>query len=250
VDAIATALLQHAAHLVRLRADTGIVVTLALEPEPACFLETIADAVTFFEARLFDRRTVAAASAQSGVQFSVEDVQRHIGICFDACHMAVEFEDPAAAFERLRLAGIRVMKVQLSSALRIPNPADPASLAFLERFAEDTYLHQVVHRSGKRLMRYTDLPDALAAARRRSAEPGDEWRVHFHVPIFLAEAGLLRTTQPYLTELLAILRRDRVCPYLEVETYTWDVLPPDLREEDACNAIARELDWVRSALTS
>jgi sugar phosphate isomerase/epimerase len=249
VSAIGTAILLHAAHLVRLREETGIVVTLGLEPEPACFLETIDDAVTFFEAHLFDRHAVAAASTQSGVQFSVDDVRRHVGVCFDACHMAVEFEEPASALERLKLAGIRVTKVQLSSALRVPNPADPASLAFLEQFAEDTYLHQVVRRSADGLVRYTDLPEVLDAARRRSPEAGEEWRVHFHVPIFLAEAGHLRTTQPYLTELLRILRRDRVCPYLEVETYTWNVLPPELREEDVCVAIARELAWVRSALT-
>lgn len=250
INAIAAAILQHAAHLVRLREETGIVVTLALEPEPACFLEKIADAVTFFGTHLFDHRAVAAASTRSGVQFSVDDVRRHVGICFDACHMAVEYEDPEAALERLRLAGIRVTKVQLSSALRVPDPADPATLAFLEQFAEDTYLHQVVQRRADGLERYTDLPDALDAARRRSVEPGEEWRVHFHVPIFLAEAGLLRTTQPYLTELLKILRRDRVCPYLEVETYTWDVLPPSLREQDVSIAIARELAWVRSALTA
>jgi hypothetical protein len=164
--------------------------------------------------------------------------------------MAVEYEEPGAALERLKLAGIRVTKVQLSSALLVPNPSDPANLAFLEQFAEDTYLHQVVQRRPDGLVRYTDLPQALAAASRRSGEPGEEWRVHFHVPIFLAEAGHLRTTQPYLTELLSVLRADPVCPYLEVETYTWDVLPAPLREDDVCVAIARELAWVRSALTT
>ncbi len=164
--------------------------------------------------------------------------------------MAVEYETPRDALDRLARAGIRVVKVQLSSALRIPDPEDAAVRECLEPFAEDTYLHQVVRRRAGGLVRDTDLPDVLHDARVHPVEPGEEWRVHFHVPIFLEQAGSLRTTQPYVTELLQILRHDPVCPYLEVETYTWDVLPPELRETDVTVAIARELAWVRSALTT
>ncbi len=224
--------------------------TLGLEPEPACLLETTDDAVEFFETRLFDERAVAAASSHAGVAFSADDLRRHVGICFDACHMAVEYEEPRAALDRFARAGIRVVKVQLSSALRVMNPGAAAARAFLEPFAEDTYLHQVVRRSHAGLVRHTDLPEALHAAQERPCEPGEEWRVHFHVPIFLAQAGQLQTTQPYLAELLGLLRREPVCRYLEVETYTWDVLPPEFQEDDVAVAIARELAWVRTALTS
>ncbi len=249
VRTMAGALLEHAARLVVLRKETGITVTLGLEPEPACFIETTDDAVAFFEARLFDDRAVAAASSRAGVDFSADDVRRHVGICFDACHMAVEYEEPASALDRLARAGIRIVKVQLSSALRVVDPGDAAGRAFLEPFAEDTYLHQVVRRSDAGLVRHTDLPEALRAARDRPCAPGEEWRVHFHVPVFLAHAGQLQTTQPYLAELLDLLRRETVCRYLEVETYTWDVLPPEFREDDVAVAIARELAWVRTVLT-
>jgi len=250
VQAIAAALLEHAAQLVLLRQETGITVTLGLEPEPACFLETTDDAVAFFETRLFDERAVAAASLRAGVAFSADDVRRHVGVCLDACHMAVEYEEPREALDRLARAGIRIVKVQLSSALRVVNPGADAARAFLEPFAEDTYLHQVVRRSGAGFVRHTDLPDALRAAREGRCAPDEEWRVHFHVPVFLAHAGQLQTTQPFLAGLLNLLRRDPVCRYLEAETYTWDVLPPEFREDDVAVAIARELAWVRTALTS
>ena len=116
--AIARGMLSHAAHLIELHRRTGVTITLAVEPEPACFIETIDEAITFFGQYLFDEREVRAASLDSGVTMTVEDVRRHLGLCCDACHMAVEFEDPAMAFEHLRTAGIRVNKVQISSALR------------------------------------------------------------------------------------------------------------------------------------
>ena len=210
----------------------------------------MSDVVTFFETYLFDERTVAEAARQTRAALSVEDVRRHIGICFDACHMAVEFEDPAEAFERVRAAGIRVGKVQLSSALRFTDLDVPGNLDALQAFADDTYLHQVVQRRAVGLIRFTDLPLALAAAQTESPAPGDEWRVHFHVPIFLERAGRFHTTQSYLAQVIGLARTGDICPCLEVETYTWDVLPPDLRKDDLCSAIARELSWVRSTLHS
>lgn len=230
---IAVNLLEHARHLARLRDATGVSVTLALEPEPACFIETSAEAIEFFETYLFDERL----AYELGV--TVDQVRRHIGICFDACHMAVEFEDPAAALAAFDRAGIGVPKFQISSALRV---TDALARDALMRFTEDTYLHQVVKRSNGSLTRYVDLPDALAE------DDDAEWRVHFHVPIFLRSLGALDTTQPDLERVLDLVKQRKDRPCLEVETYTWNVLPAQYRTTEMSEAIARELKWTRDRL--
>jgi hypothetical protein len=247
VTAMATAMLHHAAYLVRLREETGVTISLAIEPEPACYLETVDDAVRYFESYLFNPPIVQSVARESGVALSRADVARHVGLCLDTCHMAVEFEDPAAAFARVRAEGIGVYKVQLSSALRVaPGPPETAR-SLLAPFAEDTYLHQVVTARGDALTRYTDLPDALADT---AVDTGAEWRVHFHVPIFLDAMSGFATTQPYVRAVLDLLARTSACRCLEVETYTWDVLPREYRTTDVCTAIARELAWVRGVLSA
>jgi sugar phosphate isomerase/epimerase len=224
---------------------TGVTIVLAVEPEPACLIETAADAVDFFTAYLFDHAMARAAG------LSVDEVRRHVGVCFDACHMAVEFEDHAAALASLDGAGIRVPKFQISSALRVADPsAGSRGRHALERFAEDVYLHQVVERTAGGLRRFVDLPDALNAAA-GAAPPGPvEWRVHFHVPIFMRQLGDLETTQPDLEAVINLVRDRGDRPCLEVETYTWDVLPPEHRTSDLSEAIARELAWARERMES
>lgn len=250
VKAIAAGILRHASHLVRLRERTGVAIALALEPEPACYLETIDDVVRFFGDHLVDRVAIAAAGAAGGVRLTEDDVRRHVGVCYDACHVAVEFENPADSLALLNGAGIGVCKVQVSSALRVAGTGDALSAA-LAPFADDTYLHQVVQRSGRQLTRFTDLPDALQAAKEGTgAGRTAEWRIHYHVPIFLERLGALSTTQGDLVAVLdAIKKMDRaLC--VEVETYTWDVLPAEYRDVDLCTAIARELKWARRQLES
>ncbi|HVL67368.1 MAG TPA: metabolite traffic protein EboE [Vicinamibacterales bacterium] len=245
-DQIARGILRHAATLHAIRQQTGRTIALALEPEPACFLETIDDAVEFFRSRLFDEVFVAEAAGDMRLDLDVGLVRRHVGLCLDTCHMAVEFEDAADAFARLAGDGIMVAKVQVSSAIRIPSPAaNPAALATLARFADDVYLHQVVARGAAEFTRHTDLPDALVT---RATAAAGEWRVHFHVPLFMDALPPLETTQGYVRQVLALLRRNDACRYLEVETYTWDVLPPEYRTTDVGEAIARELAWVREQL--
>jgi hypothetical protein len=243
--AMARLILDHAAHLVGLRDLTGVTIALAIEPEPACFIETTAEAIDFFERYLLNDSFVRSWSSGQNRSVGVDDVRRHIGVCFDACHMAVEFEDQAAALAALDRAGIRVPKFQISSALRVPDSTKgSAGRAALERFAEDTYLHQVVERSARGLRRFTDLPEALA----EQGDASSEWRIHFHVPIFLRTIGALETTQPDLETLLDLIqsRSGDVC--LEVETYTWDVLPAEFRTAEMSEAIARELAWTRQRL--
>jgi hypothetical protein len=127
------------------------------------------------------------------------------------------------------------------------DPADPGLRAALEPFAEGVYLHQVVERRNGRLTRFPDLPDALATLD-GGGDGTREWRIHFHVPLFREDLGRFASTQGYLRQILDLLRREAHSPHLEVETYTWDVLPAEHRREDIVVAVARELRWVLDQL--
>ncbi|MCM5569401.1 metabolite traffic protein EboE [Burkholderiaceae bacterium FT117] len=246
LDRIVDNLIAHVAHLVALERETGKSICLALEPEPFCFLETIAETVEFFEKRLYAPQAIARLAAIAGLTpaRAAEAMRRHVGVCYDVCHAAVEFEDAAASIAALRASGIRIAKAQLSSALRVAC-LDEASAARLAEFDEPTYLHQVVERRDGALRRFADLPEALAV---RESGYGAEWRVHFHVPVFLPEMVGFGTTQAFLAELLALHAREQVSQHLEVETYTWDVLPEAYRNVPLATAIARELDWVKERI--
>lgn len=246
VPAIVENLLQHAAHLIRLERETGQTVVLALEPEPFCLLETIAEACAFFEQHLYSTAAEARLASLAGIDRAqaAAALRKHLGVCYDVCHAAVEFEDPRASLDALRAAGIPIAKVQLSSALSIPR-VGTATPDQLGPFDEPTYLHQVVSRQDGALTRYRDLPEALAQAERSL---GAEWRIHFHVPIFLAGLKDFGTTQAFLREILAIHKAAPITEHLEVETYTWDVLPDAYRTSSVGAAIARELNWVKDQL--
>ena len=250
---MARAMLAHVAHLVRLRAATGRRIALALEPEPCCFLETIAETVDFFSRHLHSAAAVEMVRAETGLDAAAAEavIREHIGVCLDACHLAVEFEDPAEVLAALDRAGIRVPKTQLSAGLRVLLPGteqgDAAALGALATFADDVYLHQVVERRADgSLRRHLDLPQALAADPGRS-EPR-EWRIHFHVPLFRDRYGELEGTQRYVGELLGLVRERTDCTHFEVETYTWDVLPEEYRRDDIVIAVSRELEWAAGQL--
>lgn len=249
---MAQALLDHVVHLVRLRQSTGRRVALALEPEPCCFLETIAEAVTFFERHLFSAAAVAwvAGRAALSPDAAATAIREHLGVCLDACHMAVEFEEPAQVLDALRTAGIRVPKVQVTAGLRVMvREGDAATLDALGAFADDVYLHQVVERrEDGSLRRHLDLPQALAAARAERGQGTREWRVHFHVPVFRERYGAFEGTQGYVAELLRLVREGAVSEHFEVETYTWDVLPEEFRREGIVGGIVREVEWARARL--
>ncbi len=239
-------LLRHAAHLHQIAEETGKHIALALEPEPHCYLETTAEAVAFFQDWLLNPDSIRRMSDLTGLSpaQSEEALRRHLGVCLDVCHAAVEYEGPTESVAALRGAGIAVPKLQLSAALHLRR-VTPETLERLRAFDEATYLHQVVARKGETLERFLDLPDAFAAAGTKSY---DEWRVHFHVPLFLAELEHFSTTQHILADFLDLHRQAPISDHLEVETYTWDVLPPDLRDVPVEDAIARELSWVTSRL--
>ena len=247
---VAAAMASHVAKLVRLRDETGRRIALAIEPEPWCQLERIDQTVAFFERHLFGDAGKSALRRETGMTAGAAEtaLREHVGVCYDICHMAVEFEDTAAALGKLRASGIRVPKVQVSAGLRVVFDGDNAArLEALRAFAEDVYLHQVVERRRDGgIARYLDLPEALAAAESDPAAPA-EWRIHFHVPLFHKDFGHFESTQAYVADALTVLR-DSDCRHFEVETYTWHVLPPELRNLDIVDAVSRELEWTANQL--
>jgi hypothetical protein len=234
-----------AAALVAVERTTGKRLVLALEPEPACFLETTAEVVTFFEGELFAAPSLAAFAEVTGLDDAGAEraLRRHLGVCLDACHASVEFERPREALSALVSAGIAVPKIQLSAGLRAA-PVDATVLEALRSFQDDVYLHQTVARDAAgSLVRFLDLDQALLAAR---ATAFSELRVHFHVPIFEPELGPFSSTQDDLADLLR--SAGELAPHLEVETYTFSVLPERFRSLSVTSAIARELEWARERL--
>lgn len=246
-ELIADQLLRYVATLHRLLERTGKLIELSLEPEPACFLETTAETVGFFERHLFDERAVKRLASLSGMSTAdaAAAIQRHLGVCFDACHLAVEFENAAESVRQFQAAGVRIGKIQVTVAPVLElqgNESDAAKLSLLEHFADPVYLHQVVARTASGIHRFLDLPEAIQWASRRIFERSD-WRIHFHVPVYEAALGSFGTTQPFLRDLLGLVRREAITEHIEIETYTWDVLPPELRAVPVHEAVARELEW-------
>jgi sugar phosphate isomerase/epimerase len=251
VDAMRERMIAAAASLHALWARTGKLVTLAFEPEPSCHFETAAETVAFFEDHLFSARSAAAfaSRARSAPREAEEALRRHLSVCFDACHMALAFEGAEESLSRFRAAGIGIGKIQISAGLEATF-SSAAELVPLRPFIDGVYLHQVVERApGGELVRYLDLPEAIAAADRRGPDRNVRtWRIHFHVPVFRERFGSLTGTQSFLRDLMAIVRARPTSAHLEVETYTWDVLPEDLRRDGLVADIVRELAWVGSEL--
>lgn len=250
-EAIADGLLRAAAGLVALERRTGRTVALALEPEPWCLLETTGDAVAFFRDRLFAPEAARRFAGLTGLSLpeAAAALPRHLGLCLDVCHMAVGFEEPEAALAGLDDAGIPVHKLQLSAALRLAR-ADAPSRGRAAAFRDEVYLHQVVARSPDgALRRFLDLAPTLERA---AGTEDEEWRIHFHVPVFADLAPPLASTRDVLEKVLALHRSRPVSAHLEVETYTWDVLPAEALEEgriDVVDGIEKELRWVLQRLS-
>jgi sugar phosphate isomerase/epimerase len=241
-------LLRAAADLVAIERHTGKRIALALEPEPCCFIETVDESIAFFETALFapDAVQTFGRMTQTGAGEAATLLRRHLGVCYDVCHGSVEYEDPVAALDQLIAAGIAIPKIQLSAAMRVP-VMTPDLVGAVMRYDDGVYLHQTIVRRGRGLTRYVDLPDAVAALDGGAAP---EWRIHCHVPVFLENLGALQSTRTDLLATLAALRRRHRSSHLEVETYTWDVLPADLRTGSKAADIAREIAFCAKELAA
>jgi len=222
--------------MAQVRQETGRLIHLDIEPEPDGLIENSVELVAFFEQRLLPAN-------------GREKILEHVQVCFDTCHFAVEYEDPKAILDRFARAGIKVGRVQISAALDIVLPDNLKSreeiAAHLTPFAESTYLHQLIeHRHGHPLRRFSDLPNALPTLQ----EPGTrQWRIHFHVPLFIEQYAMFGSTQGEIRTVLNLLRSRKFTRHLEIETYTWDVLPPAYKQ-DLLESIHREYQWVLDEL--
>jgi sugar phosphate isomerase/epimerase len=249
-DLIVRNVVRVASALARVRAEDDLHLHLDIEPEPDCVLENTDESLEFFERLMSRGADVLAAADGVGVAQARDHLRDHIALCFDCCHFAVEYEDPAAALERFRTAGLKIGRVQLSSALSVnlpqdwkDNSKDDSTAAALLSFADSTYLHQVVERSANGVRHFPDLHVALGEAR----QPSAEWRIHFHVPLFAREYQAFGSTQDYVRSVLDLAYATEFTRHLEIETYTWDVLPGGLKI-DLLESIAREYEWVLASL--
>ncbi|MDH6223694.1 sugar phosphate isomerase/epimerase [Streptomyces sp. MJP52] len=209
---------------------TGRPIRIGLEPEPGCVIETTADAIA-------PLTTIA---------------HPRIGVCVDTCHLATSFEDPGTALDALEAAGVPVVKSQLSAALHAQDPRQDAEREALAAFAEPRFLHQTRARTPDgTLNAVDDLPEALTTGRLPREVP---WRSHFHVPLHADPVPPLTSTLPVLEAALAQLAGGPhpLTHHLEVETYTWQALPPELRPRDRArlaDGIAAELTLAGDLLT-
>jgi hypothetical protein len=230
--AIRNNLFQCVQHVDRVSKESGRTLHLGLEPEPLGFLETTAETVDFFgllrEEHPGDSR-----------------LEEHLGVNYDTCHLSVEYENPAEALARLRQHHIKISKFHLSSALKARATAEARKA--LEAFADDVYLHQVIARDvGGKLTRYRDLDVALNAQ-----APAEEWRVHFHIPLHCPATEWFEPTTDHLLGVLDVLKAEPgLCSHLEMETYTWEVMPAALKSRNVVDQLAAEYDWCLAQLRS
>jgi hypothetical protein len=247
VEAYTRQVVRVVAHLVKLHQRTGRKVLLALEPEPHCFLETTEEAIRYFTDHLYAAPSVSSLAEQTGLAEADAEraLREHLGMVYDICHQAVEYEDIGASLQSLADAGIPVFKLQEAAAVRVPEVTQ-ATVDALRPYSDTVYLTQTVQRRNGQLTRFLNLEDAFEAWDR---DPGPrEWRTHFHVPVFLDDLGAFKTTRFAIEEALAFHKQNKLSPHLEIETYTWDVLPDHLKTGDIVDYVVREIEWVRGQL--
>jgi len=221
-------------HIAHVSQQSGRKLHLGLEPEPLCFLETSAETASFFEqmraARPNDPR-----------------LDQHLGINYDTCHLAVEFEEPQDALALLQQHQIKISKVHLSSALKVRPTPDTRQA--LKAFADDIYFHQVIERRPDgTLKRYRDLDAALVQNSKLPA-PYPEWRIHFHIPLHSQPTELFDNTSDHIVGLLQVLKtQPGLCSHLEMETYTWEVMPAEMKNRSVVEQLVSEYEWMLQRL--
>jgi hypothetical protein len=234
-DAIRANLWSCVEAIARLSERSGRSLHLGLEPEPMCLLETSIETAAFFDRLRDDHPNDPRLDA-------------HLGVTYDTCHFAVEFEEPKDALDRFCRCGIRVSKIQISNALALTPTA--AARKALEAFTDQVYLHQVVSRGGDgSLTRFKDLPDALHGHEGPEDGRSTEWRVHYHIPLHCEPGGEFRSTAGHVHGVLRELAaRPELCRHLEMETYTWEVLPAPLKQQTVVEQLASEYHWTLDRL--
>lgn len=228
---------------------TGTLIHIDIEAEPDCLIETNEELIAFFNTWLLPVGVpYLAQKSEISQQKAEEQLRRHVQVCYDVCHSCVEFEKPVEVFNDLAKAEIQIGKIQISAALKykLNKDADRALQAekTLSEFIDPVYLHQVVkHHADNTLSQNRDLNDSVLSQLKANNASVDEIRTHFHVPIFLEHYEHLDSTQSNIIDVIKLLQNNRMARHLEIETYTWDVLPPSLKL-DMMSSIKREYEWV------
>lgn len=239
-------LVRVASVLIFVKEETGKRIHLDLEPEPDGLIENSGEMIDFFQKYLLPMGAPRlAAAARRSIAQAERDLLEHLRICYDTSHMAVEYEAMEDGLDRLQRAGIGIGKVQISAALQVTVAGDreqrEALAERLRPFSESIYLHQVIERTSRgTLQRYADLSDLFPIP---SGPDPREWRIHFHLPLFAPDAGSLRSTRNETARLLGLLARKKIASHLEIETYTWEILPSGLKR-DLVESIVEEYRWV------
>ncbi len=234
-----------ALQLLEIEAVTGKYLHLDIEPEPDGLLENSDEVVEFYERYLIPITTQIFKERTSLSQEHIQHaIKRYITICYDICHFSLAYEEPKYTFKKFKDAGIHIGKIQVSAALKIIyNEADAQDMwDSLAQFNEPTYLHQVTEQLNGKVKTYNDLPVVLEAKKDFT-----EFRAHFHVPIFLEQFGKLHSTQDHILKVVDYLKTNTITEHLEIETYTWDVLPKELKR-DLSESIVREINWLKDIL--
>lgn len=243
-------ILKVARELISIEHHGGSYMHLDIEPEPDGILESGREYIDWYTNVLLPQgKPFIAETFGVSIEEAERLIKRHICLCYDVCHFAIGFEPHQQVLNELEEKGLKVGKIQISAALEAALPQQQAErkliLDTFEKFNEPTYLHQVIAKTTTgELLRYRDLPSALADGAKAEVT---EWRAHFHVPIFTEELGLLQSTQTDIAEVLRINKSKSFSHHLEVETYTWGVLP-DEKKLPIADSIARELNWVLGIL--
>ena len=249
VEAYTTNVIRVVAHLVKLHKDTGKMVTLGLEPEPRCYLETTDETVTYFTKELFSGKTAQRLAKMTGLNEAdaAEAMRKHTGVVFDIGHQSVGYEDIPASLQKLVDNDVQIVKLQEAAAMHMPDVTQKTVDA-LQAFAKTIYLSQTCQKKDGKTTWFLNLEDAFEDWYKN---PGPrEWRTHFHVPVFLTDLGAFGTTRFALEQALAFHKKNPLSAHLEIETYTWDVLPDHLKTGDIVEYVTRELEWVRDLLVA
>jgi len=237
------------AHLVELKKKTGKTVTLGLEPEPRCYLETTDETIAYFTKYLFSGETAQKLARRTGLNEADahQAMRDYTGVVFDIGHQSVGYEDIPVSLRKLVEHGVQIVKLQEAASMHIPDVTQKTVDA-LQTFAKTIYLSQTCQKKNGTTTWFLNLEDAFEAFQK---DPGPrEWRTHFHVPVFLTDlGGAFGTTRFALEQALAVHKQTPLSPHLEIETYTWDVLPAHLKTGDIVDYVCRELEWVKGQLT-
>nr|WP_299382276.1 metabolite traffic protein EboE [Allomuricauda sp.] len=235
--------------LVQVKNQLGKTIHIDIEPEPDGVLENTQEVISFYQDHLLKKGVEALQEKLKCSQSEArEHILEHLQVCYDVCHFSLAYEEPKEVMAQFQEHGIKVGKIQISAALksrRSPNVSIKEQQDCLQQFDEPVYLHQaVVQKKDGTLDHYPDLQEGITAM---EDENFQELRAHFHIPIFIPEFQVLESTQNDIIKAMDLWKEVPYSGHLEVETYTWTILPEHL-QTDITSSIVRELQWVLNQL--